>query len=123
VKSRAYYANVQKAILASLHGIHSDISFDEMSEEECYIQGKPTLAGGFELHIAEYVITEPARKRLKYRLHPQSADNKLIARWNNAAHHPEVKTHPDHLHVGEKVKANPPMEISQVLEAVLSFIE
>lgn len=123
MKSRAYYASVQKAILAAPHVIQSDISFDEVSEEECYIQGKLTLAGGYELHIAEYVFTEPEFKRQRYRFHLQSADSKMIARWDNAAHHPEVKTHPDHLHVGEKVKANPPVDIPQVLEAVLSFIE
>ncbi len=123
MKSRAYYASVQKAILAAPHVIHSDISFDEVSEEECYIRGKLTLIGSFELHIAEYVVTEPELKRLKYRFHLQSADGKMIARWDNAAHHPEVKTHPDHLHVGEKVRANSPMDIEQVLKSVLTFIE
>ena len=123
MKSRAYYASVQKAILAAPHVIHSDVSFDEVSEEECYIRGTLTLTGGYELHIAEYIITEPQLKRLKYRFHLQSDDGKLIARWDNAAHHPEVKTHPDHLHVGEKVKANSPVGIPEVLTAVLSFIE
>lgn len=123
MNSRAYYARVQKAILDAPHVIHSDISFDEVSEEECYIRGTLTLTGGFTLHIAEYVITEPKIKRLKYRFHLQSADDKLIARWDNAAHHPEIKTHPDHLHVGENVKASPPMDIPEVLMTVLSFLE
>lgn len=123
MKSRAYFTNVQKEILATPHVIHSDISFDEISEVECYIRGSLTLIGGYELHIAEYVVTEPEFKRLKYRFHLQTADSKMIARWDNAAHHPEVRTHPDHLHVGEKVKANPPVGIPEVLTAVLSFIE
>jgi len=123
VNSRAYYASVQKAILNAPHVIHSDISFDEVSEEECYIRGTLTLTGGYELHVAEYVITNPGIKRLKYRFHLQSADDKTIARWDNAAHHPEIKSHPDHLHVGENVKASPPMDIPEVLMAVLSFLE
>ncbi|MDP1714394.1 MAG: DUF6516 family protein [Anaerolineales bacterium] len=123
MNSREYYASVQTAILAAPHVIQSDISFDEVSEEECYIRGMLSLNGGYELHIAEYVVTEPQIKRLKYRYHLQSSDNKLVARWDNAAHHPEVKTHPDHLHLGEKVKANPPVDIPQVLADVLSFIE
>lgn len=123
MKSREYYGSVQAAILAARHVIQSEISFDEISEEECYIRGILTLTGRYELHIAEYVVTEPDFKRLKYRYHLRSSKNKMLARWDNAPHHPEVKTHPDHIHVGEKVKANPPMDISQVLEAVLSFIE
>jgi Family of unknown function (DUF6516) len=123
VKSREYYASIQKVILSTPYVIQTDISFDEISEEECYIRGVLTLTGGYELHIAEYVVTKPEFKRLKYRFHFQSADDKVSARWDNAPHHPKVKTHPDHLHIGETVKANPPMDIPQVLTALLSFIE
>ncbi len=123
MNSREYYAAVQAAILAAPHIIQTDISFDEVSESECYIRGILTLAGGYELHIAEYIVTGPEFKRLKYRFHLQSSENQMIARWDNAPHHPEIKTHPDHLHVGEKIKATPPMDIAQVLADVLSFIE
>jgi len=123
VKSREYYSSVQAAILAAPHVIQNDISFDEVSEEECYIRGILTLTGGYELHIAEYVVTEPDFKRLKYRFHLQSSEGKMIARWDNAPHHPEIKTHPDHLHIAEKIKPNLPANIPQVLAAVLSFIE
>ncbi len=123
MKSREYYITVQKAILSATHVIQSDISFDEISEEECYIRGSLTLTGGYQLHIAEYVVTEPKFNRLKYRFHLQTAKGKLIVRWDNAPHHPEIETHPDHLHVGEKIKATSPMDISQVLANVLSFIE
>lgn len=123
MKSREYYASVQKAILAAAHVLQSDISFDEISEDECYIRGVLTLAGNYQLHIAEYVLTGPVFQRMKYRFHLQTSKGKLIARWDNAPHHPEVKTHPDHLHVGDKIKANPPADISQVLADVLSFIE
>ena len=123
MKSREYYASVQAAILAASHVIQTDISFDEISEEECYIRGVLTLIEGYELHIAEYVVTEPEFKRLKYRFHLQSPESQMIARWDNAPHHPEIKTHPDHLHVAKKVKPNPPVDIPQVLAVVLSFIE
>lgn len=123
MKSRAYYAGVQKAILAVPHVIQTRISFDEISEEECYIKGEITFNGGYELHIAEYVVTEPEFKRLKYRFHLQTPDGQMIVRWDNFPHHPEVKSHPDHVHVEGKVKAAPPMDIPQVLDAVLSFIE
>jgi len=123
MKSREYYAAVQKALLAAAHVLQSDVSFDEISEEECYIRGVLTLTGNYQLHIAEYIITEPKFQRVKYRFHLQTPKGKLIARWDNAPHHPEVKTYSDHLHIGKKIKANPPMDIPQVLVEVLSFIE
>ena len=123
MKSREYYSSVQAAILAAPHVIQNDISFDEVSEEECYIRGILTLTGGYELHIAEYIVTEPGFKRLKYRFHLQSSEGKMIARWDNAPHHPEIKTHLDHLHIAEKIKPNLPANIPQVLAPVLSFIE
>jgi len=121
MKSREYYAAVQKAILAAPHVIQSDVSFDEISEEECYIRGVLILAGDYEIHIAEYVVTEPKLIRLKYRFHLQKHKGKMIAGWDNAPHHPEVKTHPNHLHVAEKIKASPPMDIPQVLVDVQQF--
>lgn len=123
MKSREYYAAVQKAILAAVHVLQSEVSFDEISEVECYIRGVLTFTGNYQLHIAEYVVTEPKFQRVKYRFHLQTSKGKLLARWDNAPHHPEIKTHPDHLHVGEKIKANPPTDILQVLEDILSFIE
>lgn len=123
MKSREYYASVQAAILAAPHVIQSDISFDEVSDEECYIRGTLTLIGGIELHIAEYVITDPKIDRLKYRYHIQTSNGKLLARWDNAPHHPEVKSHPDHLHTEKGVKPSVAMDIESVLTAVMDFIE
>jgi len=123
VKSREYYAAVQAAILASPHVIHSDLSFDEVAETECYIRGTLSIVGGFELHLAEYVVTEPQVNRLKYRYHLQASDNRLLARWDNAPHHPEITSHPHHLHTDKGVKESPVMDVEQVLTAVMDFLE
>ncbi len=123
MKSRAYYASVQKAILAAPLVIQMRISFDEISEEECYIKGEITFNGGYVLHIAEYVVTEPEFKRLKYRFHFQKSNGQMVVRWDNSPHHPEVESHPDHVHIGKKVRATHPMDIPQALDAVSSFIE
>ena len=36
----------------------------------------------------------------KYRCQWQAQSGKVIKRWDNAPHHPEIDTFPDHLHVG-----------------------
>lgn len=122
MKSREYYATVQAAILAAPHVVQSDVAFDEISETECYIRGILSIIGGYELHLAEYVVTEPQIRRIKYRYHLQTSDGHLLARWDNAPHHPEVDTHPFHLHTEKGVKASPAMDIECTLTAVLDFI-
>lgn len=123
MKSREYYAIIQAAILAAPHVIRSNITFDEVTDSECYIRGTLTMRGEIELHLAEYTVTDPEIKRLKYRYHLQTLKGKLLARWDNAPHHPEVKSHPDHLHTGNEVKPSKTMDIESVLTAAIDFIE
>ncbi len=92
MNSRAYFRSVQETVLAANHVIRSDLAFDEISESECYIRGFLTLTGGYELYVAEYVITEPEFKRLKYHYHLQTSGKDLVVRWDNANHHTEVDT-------------------------------
>ena len=123
MNSRAYFQEFQESILAVPHVIQSNLTFDEISESECYIRGLLKLSGGFELYVSEYVVTDPDIKRLKYRYHLQTLDNQFIARWDNTAHHPEIDTHPYHLHLAQSsVKASPVMNIDQVLVAVLAYL-
>ncbi len=123
MKSREYFASLQGAVLAVPSVIQSKLSFDEVSEIECYISGILILDGGFELHVAEYMVSEPKLVRLKYRYHLQTSEGNLIARWDNAAHHPEVSAHPDHLHTKDnQIKPAEAMDIWKIMEEALSLI-
>ena len=109
--------------MTASHVIQSNLDFNEISESECYIRGSLRLIGGFHLYIAEYVVTEPEIKRLKYRYHLQTSEGDLVVRWDNAPHHPEVETHPDHLHNAQSgVEPSFGMDIEQVLVGVLPFL-
>lgn len=124
MNTREYFRQVQEAILKAAHVVQSNLDFDEVSQHECYIKGTLTLNGGNELHIAEYVVTEPAIQRLKYRYHFQNTKSELVIRWDNAPHHPEINTHPHHAHLPQnQVKASPKMSIPQALEAILPFLD
>jgi hypothetical protein len=74
VNARAYYQSLQSAIHAAPHVLRSDVRFEEIDVNECYVSGVLLLMGSFELHIAEYVVTDPVLTRLKYRYHLQTAD-------------------------------------------------
>lgn len=51
---------------------------------------------------------------LSYRYHYQELSGAVL-RYDNALHHPEVVTHPDHKHVGDDVVASAHPTIAQVL--------
>jgi hypothetical protein len=123
LNARDYYASLQSAIHSLSHVLGSDVRFEEIDVNECYIKGVLTLIGGFELHIAEYVITDPDPTRPKYRYHLQTTNGNMVSRWDNAPHHPNLSTFPDHRHDdGGGVHPAPPMNVADVLDAVLQFI-
>ena len=59
----------------------------------------------------------------KYRFHWQDAAGRLLKRWDNAAHHPQVSTHPHHIHDGseENVCSYEPLSAEQVLAMIPSI--
>ncbi len=123
MNARDYYIRLQSAIHAAPHVIRSDVQFEEIDANECYVSGILTLMGGYELHVAEYVVTEPSLARLKYRYHLQTAEGQLVSRWDNAPHHHDVSTFPDHRHdENDRPHASAQMNIPDVLEAALQFI-
>jgi len=59
------------------------------------------------LEISEaLVVQEGTLTWLSYRYHWQDATGRLILRYDNAPHHPEVESFPHHKHVEEKVAAS-----------------
>ncbi len=123
MNAREYHRSVQAAISEAPHVIASDVSFDEIDVNECYIRGMLTLVGGFELHLAEYVVTEPGLQRLKYRYHLQRTNGTMLARWDNVSHHHDLNTFPDHRHnASGSVHPSPPIDMFQLFTAVVPFI-
>lgn len=123
MNARKYYLGLQAAIHAAPHVLGSDVRFEEIDVNECYVRGVLALIGGFELHVAEYVVTEPDVQRPKYRYHLQTSSGELVSRWDNVPHHPTVPTFPDHRHDDQGgVHSTSPMSVPDVLDTVLQFI-
>ena len=57
-----------------------------------------------------------------YRFHWQDKEGILIKRWDNAKHHPELKTFPNHVHLenDNDVKESAPIDLQEVLEVLES---
>ena len=74
------------------------------------------------LEISEAIVLVGAEPHwLSYRYHYQNSRTGIVFRYDNAPHHVEVATHPDHKHTGDDVMASPHPSIEQILREVEVF--
>lgn len=123
MKARSYFGSVQALLQKAAYVLSFEIAYEEIDLYECYIRGRLQLENGLQLHIAEYVVTEPQFKRMKYRYHLQNEKGQRIVRWDNAPHH-QVDTFPHHRHDADgRVYASPAMDIEQVLQSIVTYLD
>ena len=75
------------------------------------------------IEITERILEERGGlTTTKYRYHWQTGSGKLIKRWDNAPHHPEIDTFPNHLHDGseENVKSFRKMNALEILTDIIN---
>ena len=79
-----------------------------------YFRARLSLANGDFLEISEYfVIRGHQAETLEYRYQwMDSTKQKLICRWDNARHFPELPQFPDHLHLGDEKQVMPGQKLS-----------
>ena len=70
------------------------------------------LADGSNLHVSEVFIDGDL---VKYSYYWIDESDQIIAGWDNAAHHPEIKTHPHHVHTPEDVNESSIRNLDDVL--------
>lgn len=89
----------------------------EMSgHNDGFIRVKCRLSDGSVLEFAEYAQIVSGRiSRKTYSYHWQTRKGALLKRWDNAPHHPEIATFPDHLHKGDTILESKPMTLALVL--------
>ncbi|MGI9860130.1 DUF6516 family protein [Moorella naiadis] len=76
-----------------------------------------TFNDGSKLHVRDYIFDA---QRRKYAYHWQDKDDKLLVRWDNVPHWPEIETHPHHKHFYDekKVLASSETDLNEVLTAI-----
>ena len=96
------------------------------TEGDGFFRAKAVITDGSLPEISMYwQLTEDDVRLVAYRFHWQDEKSKLIKRWDNAKHHPEINTFPFHMHAGEekKVKESRAMELSDVIRMLESVAE
>jgi hypothetical protein len=125
VNAQEYHRRLIAQIDALPTIVSSNITFREIDENECYIKAVLMFATGHELHLAEYVVLQGEQpSRLKYRYQLLSREHAPLARWDNAPHHKELATFPDHWH--DRFDQTHPSRIISPIEAIaesLTLIE
>jgi hypothetical protein len=110
-------------IYATLHS-RGDVDIQSLYTEQPTrldgrVRGRLRFYDGSTLSFEEKVIKRGRSiEKVSYRYHYQRADGTLIFRYDNAPHHPEVSTFPDHIHIEGRVEAAEPPDLSQVLRRI-----
>ncbi len=110
-----------KESIDNVPGVLSEtFTIDNRGDVVLYLKGEIVLADRSELHFKEYLVTIPKVKKIAYSYHYQDQEKKMIFRFDNAAHHPELENFPHHKHIGSGSQTIPSTEIT--LDEILKII-
>ena len=122
MKNAADYLAHLKALIVPSAAVSSwTIVREETQGEIGLLRYRLVLRDGSLLEMFErFEITAGKHHVTKYSFHWQDAGGRLRKRWDNAAHHPQVPTHPHHVHDGAETKVLPhdPLDARAVLEII-----
>lgn len=84
-----------------------------------FIRVKCRLTDGSILEFAEYIQLVTGKIVCQtYSYHWQTSRGTLRRRWDNAPHHPEITTFPDHQQNDDLIIESKPMTLVRVLSAI-----
>jgi len=94
------------------------LQVDQRSAIRGFIAGSLEFSTGSTLHIREFVDVSQAEPKIMYAYYYQDADQRLIFRYDNAAHRPTL-SHPAHKHIESGLEVSPVPTLSEVLDDIL----
>ena len=113
-----YFQQVE-SILREFPIIHSyALSKKIYNNQQGMIGGKISFENGNSLEFLEVVDTEQEAK-MKCRYHYMDKSNNLIFHYDNAPHHPQVKSFPHHKHTTKKIKTSKEPSLRDVLFEIM----
>ena len=126
MKDAVDYLNTIKAfIVLTPQIVRWEIIREEAQGDIGLFRYRLTLHDGSLLEMFElFAVADLAVRVQKYSFHWQTENGGLIKRWDNAAHHPEVVTHPYHIHDGAELNVLPsqPMDVEAVIAIIVEMI-
>lgn len=120
-KADDYLSYIKALIALNREVVRCRVVREEAQGDMGLFRYRLTLRDGGLLEMFErFQLVEGRVQVGKYSFHWQGADGQLRKRWDNAAHHPELSTHPHHVHDGPAAHVLPHRPIGA--EGVLATI-
>lgn len=119
---RDYYLKIESLLKEFSLITHFSIEFEEVTAYIGYLKGKLEFINGSTLYFFEFVeIQNDTPVLAKYKYQWQSFEGELLKRWDNAPHHKELDTFPDHVHDPNGVYSSPAMNLESILDKGLNL--
>lgn len=110
-------------IIAALrrNPIVKDLEVTELVEEESvqFLRVQAELIDGSLLYVRELFFSDSS----KYSYPWQTRAGEMLLRWDNAPHHPEIPTYPDHKHEGDQVGPSVRVSVDEVLTELAAVLK
>ena len=122
---QTYFEQILLRLSISQAVRHFTILKQKESDEEGYLRVRCTLCNGDMFEGSEYVLCEPKSIVIEtYSFHWQAAVGTLQRRWDNVAHHHEIKTFPHHVHTQNgEVKESEPMSFEKIISLLENALQ
>ena len=113
---------IEKTIKDDHLVIFSDFQRINTSHNTAYIKAKIRFIDNSFCGIFHYVHDENGLFSFDYRYHYMESENTMIFRYDNAPHHPEVKSSPHHKHTSSGIKKSEMPNIRDILLEIHQYI-
>ena len=118
----AYVLNIKTRLLNESNVVEYRITHERATDADIYVRARIKLANDGYLLISEYGEGDESGDIhvIMYSYHWMDAHDKLIARWDNAKHYPDLPGFPHHWHNGDEKNVLPgePMNLFKVLDFI-----
>ena len=116
-----YLAQIKALIVMNPQIVHWAAAREEAQGDAGLFRYKLILRDGGQIEMFDrFRVMKEGVRVTKYSFHWQDAGGELRRRWDNAPHHPEVPTHPHHVHDGSETNVVPhaPITVEEVLDII-----
>jgi len=113
-----YLARIEATLYSRQDITVRDLRVEPVSTAVAYIEDRLIFYDGSFLEIEEVLCLSDRRiDKVRYSYHYQKGD-RLIFRYDNAPHHPDLPTFPHHKHVGDHVEPCQEPDLHDVLREI-----
>jgi len=98
--------------------LYSSLGYEDRGGVVLFVRGKLIFENLSESHFREGIsfILESTPNKIAYSYHYQDERKKLLFRYNNAEHHPEVESYPHHKYLPQgKIESSREVTLREVI--------